>query len=327
MVLTGLGIAAATLPWVGVNAWLEWLRVGSVAAAVYDVDFNWVHFSRDLHGIPRRIWIDFEGEYFKRNTLALTLAGWSLWAIVMETTVRFVALKRGRIPDTGPAAAFLFLGAWLTCYHFMYYDALLSALPFALLAAEPRRYLRPVVLTFAHALRPPFRAHAGPPLTPAPDPLRPRSLCVASSVSLTLLVMLILLEHQAHLIEPKATLGLGMLDYTVPTTTTVSTPAGGTATTETWHSPKLELTTHGNYAGDTILLAILWLWCGAEAVFGRSVDPAAQPGDLNADVLRPEQLFADQNGLHAGGAQPGHVQPGADAALADDQPVRRDPGG
>ena len=44
-------------------------------------------------------------------------------------------------PVAGPAAAFLLLGAWLSCWHFMYYDVLLAALPVCLLFTDPRRYL------------------------------------------------------------------------------------------------------------------------------------------------------------------------------------------
>src|SRR5262249_49005765 len=35
---------------------------------------------------------------------------------------------------------------WLSCFHFMYYDVLLSALPVFLLFTEPRRYLEPWLL-------------------------------------------------------------------------------------------------------------------------------------------------------------------------------------
>jgi len=50
-------------------------------------------------------------------------------------------------PQTeGPAPAFILLGAWLGCYHFIYYDVLLAALPVALLFLDPRCYLRPSLL-------------------------------------------------------------------------------------------------------------------------------------------------------------------------------------
>ena len=51
--------------------------------------------------------------------------------------------KLARATD-GPAAAFVLLGAWMMCYHFMYYDVLLAALPVALLFMQPRRWLEPI---------------------------------------------------------------------------------------------------------------------------------------------------------------------------------------
>jgi hypothetical protein len=41
---------------------------------------------------------------------------------------------------TGPVAAFVLLGAYFACYHFMYYDTMLAALPLALLFANPGRF-------------------------------------------------------------------------------------------------------------------------------------------------------------------------------------------
>jgi hypothetical protein len=39
----------------------------------------------------------------------------------------------------------LLVGAWLSCFHFMYYDILLTALPLVLLFLDPRKYLSPRV--------------------------------------------------------------------------------------------------------------------------------------------------------------------------------------
>jgi hypothetical protein len=65
-----------------------------------------------------------------------------LWLLVLAATV-YVAVLRYRRPPAaeGPPAAFVLLGAWLSCYHFMYYDVLLAALPVCLLFTDPRRYL------------------------------------------------------------------------------------------------------------------------------------------------------------------------------------------
>ena len=78
------------------------------------------------------------------------MIGWVLMIAVLETTLRAVLLRPGQSRQTtGPAPAFLLLAAWLTCYHFMYYDVLLSALPVFVLLAKPRRLLEPTFLAFA----------------------------------------------------------------------------------------------------------------------------------------------------------------------------------
>ena len=68
--------------------------------------------------------------------------GLGLWLAVVGATAA-LALARRRQPAAvaGPPAAFVLLGAWLSCYHFMYYDVLLAALPVCLLFTDPRRYL------------------------------------------------------------------------------------------------------------------------------------------------------------------------------------------
>ena len=69
--------------------------------------------------------------------------GLALWLAVPLLTAA-AALWRWRRPagTTGPAAAFLGLGAFLSCLHFMYYDVLAAALPLCLLYAEPGRFVR-----------------------------------------------------------------------------------------------------------------------------------------------------------------------------------------
>jgi arabinofuranan 3-O-arabinosyltransferase len=146
LAMAGVGLLqiGLTLPWVGVETWRDWLRVGNKGAGVYNVDENWIFLSRDLLGIPRRLMIDFDPKaYAERNRIEVALVGWALVAAVLEITCRLAAVRRSEVRDvTGPAAAFLLLGAWLSCYHFMYYDVLLSALPVFLLFTEPRQYLQ-----------------------------------------------------------------------------------------------------------------------------------------------------------------------------------------
>ena len=78
------------------------------------------------------------------SEIARRYPGWGGLLASLPLTSLLAMLDRRRARDTtGPAAAFLLLGAWLSCFHFMYYDVLLAALPLFLLFTEPARYLRP----------------------------------------------------------------------------------------------------------------------------------------------------------------------------------------
>src|SRR5262249_7771313 len=77
----------------------------------------------------------------------LQVACWSLWVVVLETTVRLSLLCRRECrATTGPAAAFLLLGAWMSCFHFMYYDVLLAGLGFVVLLSDPARFVQPLLV-------------------------------------------------------------------------------------------------------------------------------------------------------------------------------------
>jgi hypothetical protein len=52
---------------------------------------------------------------------------------------------------TGPGAAFVLMGAWMSCFHFMFYDVLLTAFPVLLLCTRPDRFVRPSFLVFVPA--------------------------------------------------------------------------------------------------------------------------------------------------------------------------------
>lgn len=147
MPATGLTLALLTLPVVGVQSWKNWLIVGAEAVETYKADQNWIQCSRDLLSVPRR-WLDFNLQSWeaRRDTHYLTWIGWSILAPVLALTCLLGILRRDRAAATGPGAAFLLLGAWLGCFHFMYYDVLLTALPVFLLFTEPRRYLEPLLV-------------------------------------------------------------------------------------------------------------------------------------------------------------------------------------
>jgi hypothetical protein len=132
MAVTGAVLVALTLPLVGVQTWFDWLAVCRVATARYKYFVPWVLFSRDLQGLVRR-WFLPEPDAALPNALAL-----AVWFAVTATTVGVTLWRRWVVrADAGPAAAFLLFGAWLSGFHFMYYDTLLTALPLLLLFIRP----------------------------------------------------------------------------------------------------------------------------------------------------------------------------------------------
>jgi hypothetical protein len=187
MAATGLCLAALTLPAVGVRGWLDWLEVGKAATEVYNTDSNWVHVSRDLLGVPRRWLLRFDRPAQEREPpwplpessplgrwcrerfgleeipgwVVPSAAGWGLLLLVLGGTATVACLRWSQAQaPTGPAAAFLLLGAWLSCFHFMYYDVLLAAFPVCLLFVDAGRDLGPTRLVAAplpvlHAAAPP----------------------------------------------------------------------------------------------------------------------------------------------------------------------------
>ncbi len=146
MALAGIAMALLTLPFVGWQSWLDWLAVGRAASAHYGTDETWIFLSRDLQGLPRRYLLHFtEGLATNADRLLPDRLGFALWLAAAALTL-FVAAWRWRRPAgfSGTPAAFLLLGAWLSCFHFMYYDVLLALLPVYLLLADlhqrtPRR--------------------------------------------------------------------------------------------------------------------------------------------------------------------------------------------
>jgi arabinofuranan 3-O-arabinosyltransferase len=154
MVLGGAALVLATLPFTGVQTWLDWFALGDLGATKYGQVRNWIFLSRDLIDIPRRWMLNYTDSGWvneEESPLALraTLLGVMLWVSVPLTTALVVWWKRGRpAPLAGPGAAFILLGAFFSCYHFMYYDVMLSVLPLALLFMRPFwLWLWPRILT------------------------------------------------------------------------------------------------------------------------------------------------------------------------------------
>jgi hypothetical protein len=247
MIAGGAGIALITLPFVGLQAWRDWLSIGKEAADLYDIEKNWIFLSRDLLSVPRRFLLDFDRPLGERLDgtfwlfdqwqiplwFAAQLFGWAMVLFALEATVRLVVLRRQQViaPD-GPPAAFLCLGAWMSCYHFMYYDVLLGALGLFLLFTEPRRYLSPLLVLLGRLRNdeagPRHVAYhrAGLPdavVPPLPLQIAPRAVWTLNRMAPTAFALLLI----AHYIFPS--LGLG----------------------SQWGTP-----------WDTFILTGVWAWCG-----------------------------------------------------------------
>jgi arabinofuranan 3-O-arabinosyltransferase len=232
MVATGAGLAVATLPVVGIQGWLDWWHVGREAADLYQVNRNWTFLGRDLAGIARRGLIDFDLPEAERNSLAADVAGWSVWAAVFVPTVGLYLWRGDKRYRTGLGAGFLFLGAYLCCYRFMYYDALLSALPLAVLFADPGRFVRPTPVV----VRAPVRWEG-----------------VVNSAPLTLLVVLYLVENWVVHLGLEGTARLGFL---------------GSPEDAGKRPPSVSGEISPYYPTDTFVLLGIWAWAGVRLLIG-----------------------------------------------------------
>jgi hypothetical protein len=265
MTLTGVAFGLLTLPFVGINSWFDWLEIGREASRLYEVNKNWIHLSRDVQSIPRRMLLNFDNpnEWSRKSPLADTLA-WGLWGIVFGGTVLIYLLRGDRSRATGLSAGFLFLGAYLTCFHFMYYDVLISAAVLAVLFADPKQFLRTKSFVVEAATEEPKvpaeRELPAPATTPKPFGARIRGYL--NSFPLTVVLALFVVENSLSGMELEATVGIRY--YASPPTDGSTEPK----------VPRLKGDTGVNYPLDTFLLLMLWAWCGVRLVRG---DEKASP--------------------------------------------------
>ena len=255
MVLTGAAFGLLTLPVVGLESWFHWLKIGREAADLYKVNDNWIHLSRDLQGIPRRILHDFTQPQERRETPLANSLAWGLWGAVFAATAAVYLLRGDRSRPTGLSAGFLFLGAYLTCFHFMYYDVLLASAAVAVLLADPKRFLRAETFAVAPADPAPPSDRALP-LPTLPKPLGARMLGYVNSFPLTVVVALFLMENSLSGMELEATVGIRYY----------ATPATDGSTNAS--VPRVRADTGPRYPIDTFLLMTLWAWCGWRLIRG-----------------------------------------------------------
>jgi hypothetical protein len=258
MTATGLALILATLPFVGIDSWLHWIRVGRTAATVYNVDENWVFMSRDLLGIPRRWMLNFAEAKETRDRFAPAVVGWTIWATVLLATAVVALRRRAAVSGVdGYGAAFVAIGAWATCFHFIGYDSLLAAFPVVLLLTEPRRFIQPVLLALAPAPRTLAAYFAPRPVTglppPATVPVTPMTAVVLNSFVLTAVALLILIEQSFGLLNISASVSVGLIP-------------------EEYHkfvlSPMKFSTGQSGTPWDTFVMLALWAFCGARVLMG-----------------------------------------------------------
>jgi arabinofuranan 3-O-arabinosyltransferase len=288
MIATGIVLAAITLPFVGIQSWLDWLKVGQVANFVYDVDGNWIPLSRDLFGLGRRLLIDTSDNtmYYDRDRWEAHVIGWALWLFVFEATLKLSQYFRARFTNvSGPAPALLFIAAWLLCLHFMYYDALIAAAGVLLLLDPPARLFTPLLIT--------FRKPAEPNPDPDPDYFLPRladthpdlegrgvrGAMVANSFVMYAFACLFFIQHTLPWLDLGATLSLGRLfpERAVSSMGEAVVKDGKTV----MHKPSVEILLSGkNPPLETYFLLFLWAWCAVRVLLPREEwrqSPAKKP--------------------------------------------------
>jgi hypothetical protein len=232
----GMSLVLSTLPLVGISGWKDWLAIGSEASARYNVTENWVNLSRDVSGIPRRFLLDFSQSEKERETGEAKVASFACLGAVLVGTVAVYLGRGNRRYGTGLSAAFLAFGAYLSCYRFMYYDAVLSLLGYSLLLANPAWLMKTPV------------ADWNPPTSP---PWYRRVRLYGASFPLTVLALMIVNDNVLVGANPKATFALGRW-------ATVTTDSAGKETL----TPKLTVASDWNHPIDTFLVIAVWAWCG-----------------------------------------------------------------
>lgn len=276
--VAGISICLATLPLVGIEGWKNWLAVGQSAASLYNVDENWINLSRDVSGIPKRLYLDFSKPKTEVadptvNMMSNVLLGSIGVATVVVGTFGGGVLRRawvltkrrglwaattdflsGRTTSyIGLRAGFLLLGGWLCCYRFMYYDSALISVGLAALLAYPR-------WTMA-GWRGQLREVDQPPV-------RRRTFMFVNSFPLSMLVLLLITDTVLLYSGNQATFANDAFQKEVPDTsgaTATKRATDGTTTTvpkTIWTHRQLRIRFDYNQPLETFFTIILWGWCG-----------------------------------------------------------------
>lgn len=298
MVIVGGAFVITTWPIVGMQAWKDWLAVGQMARDVFDVNQNWILLSRDLQGLPRRWLLDFTLPDSQRHDDHAATLGTAFWLVALSLTSLLTLWRGSRRSYVGLAPAFLFLGAYLVCYRFMYYDGLLSCAGVIVFLADRQTLTRATLFTWRTIGWPlPHPAPAGTTpnarlhstAAPAP-PQHPTSLPAGrhwgyvNSLSLTLLAAMALYENALIASNIESTIRFGFL--------------------ERWGSgSRLEIPVPVYVGVDTLLVLALWGWWGVKLVVaggaGGLSRNTAEGGEGSAGVRSLHEGLADEHGLNA----------------------------
>jgi arabinofuranan 3-O-arabinosyltransferase len=288
---SGILICLATLPLVGIQGWIDWWEIGRSAADLYNVDENWINLSRDVSGIPKRLYLDFSkprsevGNPDVNRLGSLLQLGIGIVTLLVgtfggETLPRMWQLTRtrgfgaavgeflsGRTTSyVGLRAGFLLLGGWLCCYRFMYYDSALIGVGLAALFAYPKWQTTG------------WRAELKVPNQP---PAGRRTFAFVNSFPLTILVLLILtdnvllycgqevtMQNEVRVPYPpdrernfglRATLKNDHIQKEV-VDTTVTPPK------TMWVKRELKIESGYNTPVETFLVFFLWVWCARRLI-------------------------------------------------------------
>lgn len=266
----GLSLVAATLPFVGVQGWQDWLEVGKEASAKYNVNSNWINLSRDVSGIPRRLLIDFKLDENDRDTPTAKWASNACLAVVVVGTAAVYLWRGDRRKLTGLSAGFLTLSGYLSCYRFMYYDATLSVLGFAVLLANPAWTFRGGSAGLVRADSPPTAR---------------RVRLFVNSFPLIILVALLVNDNMVIGTTPQATVAVGRWQRTV-------TDADGTEKTVT---PQVTMAGDYNHPVDTLLILAVWAWCGWRLIRdGRAADDESVQAGFPSSASSADPMSGDR---------------------------------
>ena len=273
MLATSAILVLLTIPFVGVQAWLNWLAIGQEAARIYNVDSNWVRLSRDLLSIPRRFLIDFELARSERENVAALAASWALWLLVFEISIRAFLASRKQIGNyIGPLPALVLLAAWLCTFHFMYYDSLISVFGIFVLLADPRAFFSRRILSLASVDQ---NDESGT------HSKIQRSVWLLNSFVLTVVAILLIHENTTQILKIEVTGAVLALAQKHEVAENIYD-----------YSPKLIIGSSDLYPWNTIMVLFLWFWCCLKATIQHSSansNSATQPIQRQPDILSPHQ--------------------------------------